>query len=206
MDLEVSPGEVVLLAGPNGSGKTTLLRLMAGLYRPSRGTVRIFGADPEAQRLECRGRLTLVSHQSYLYERLTAAETLQVWARLAGKELEEGDAGQLLELVGLHGRRRLTVSGFSAGMRKRLTLLRTRLEEPALVLLDEPLSALDAAGRTMVEGWIRDFSRRGVAVVMASHALERMAPLCDRALLLESGQVAWEGPGARLLVRMGESG
>ena len=202
VDLEVSPGEVVLLAGPNGSGKTTLLRLMAGLYRPTRGDLRIFGTDPEEYCQSCRGRLTLVSHESYLYDRLTALETLRVWARLLGRAKTETDLLELLALVGLDRRRDLTVSGFSAGMRKRLTLLRTRLERPSLVLLDEPLSALDAAGRTLVENWIRDFAAQGATVIMASHALERMAPVCDRAVLLERGQIAWEGPGDRLIPRV----
>ena len=85
VDLEVLPGETMVLAGSNGSGKTTLLRLAAGLYRPSRGEIRIYGMDPQKDRIECRRALSMISHQAYLYDRLTALETLRIWARLLGR-------------------------------------------------------------------------------------------------------------------------
>ena len=95
VDLEVASGEVLLLAGPNGSGKTTLLRLIAGLSSPSTGDLRIFGLDPEEHRLGNRHHLTLVSHESYLYDRLTAIETLGVWSRLLGRAAEEKELMEL---------------------------------------------------------------------------------------------------------------
>ncbi len=205
VDLAVEPGEILLLAGPNGSGKTTLLRLLAGLYRPSAGSLAIFGLDPAKERLACRRALTLVSHDSYLYDRLTAYETLAVWARLLGRPAGEDELVGLLAEVELAERRDLQVKGFSAGMRKRLTLLRTRLERPRLVLLDEPFSALDPGGRRMVEGWIERFRDEGIAVLMASHALERTTRIADRALLLERGQIAWQGAAAELPARMERS-
>ncbi len=205
VDLEVAPGEALLLAGANGSGKTTLLRLAAGLYRPSAGRIEIFGLEPHAERAACRRQLSMVSHHTYLYDRLTALETLRVWARLLGRPAADGDLVPLLATVGLDRRPRLQVAGFSAGMRKRLTLLRTRLEEPRLLLLDEPLSALDADGKRQVEEWIRDARAAGAAVVMASHAVRRASRLCDRAVLLERGQIVWRGDGESLARRLGES-
>ncbi len=202
VDLEVAAGEVLLLAGANGSGKTTLLRLLAGLSRPTVGRVRIFGLDPQRERLACRRQLSMVSHHSFLYDRLTALETLRVWARLLTRPAGDEPLLELLETVGLAERRDHLVGGFSAGMRKRLTLLRSRLEEPRLVLLDEPLAALDAAGKRLVESWVAEHRGRGTTVVMASHALERMSRLCDRALYLRQGQVVWEGPGSELLERV----
>lgn len=205
VDLAIEPGEVVLLAGPNGSGKTTLLRLIAGLYKPTRGELRVFGLEPQRQRLSCRRLLSLVSHESYLYDRLTAVETLRIWARLLGRDITEEELLELLAEVDLAGRRDLPVGGFSAGMKKRLTLVRSRLERPRMMLLDEPFSALDAAGRKLVESWFERWRSDGVTVVMASHTLVRACRLCDRAVLLERGQIAWTGSGPGLLQRVGES-
>ena len=204
VDLDVAPGETMVLAGANGSGKTTLLRLAAGLYKPSRGEIGIYGLDPQRERLECRRALSMVSHQAYLYDRLTALETLRIWARLLGRPSADADLMPLLVAVGLDRRPRLQVAGFSAGMRKRLTLLRTRLEKPRLLLLDEPFSALDVDGKRQVEQWIRDAREAGAAVVMASHAVRRASRLCDRAVLLEKGQIVWRGDGEGLMQRLGE--
>ena len=202
-DLEVRSGEVLLLAGANGSGKTTLLRLIAGLYKPTQGSLTIYGMDPEQEKLACRRTLTLVGHENYLYTQLTALEMIQVWTRLRGAELPETQAIDLLREVDLHDRRDYAVGGFSAGMRKRLTLLRTRLEEPKLVLLDEPFSALDAAGQNLIEEWIEGYRSAGKTVVLASHNLPRSSKLCDRAILLQQGQMLWQGTGPELLEQVG---
>jgi heme exporter protein A len=204
-DLEVHGGEVVLLFGSNGSGKTTFLRLAAGLYKPSRGTLSIQGHDSVKERLVCRRLLSMVAHDNYLYARLTALETLRVWARLLGSPARDSDLIPLLEEVGLAERRRLPVGGFSAGMKKRLTLLRTRLEQPKIVLLDEPFSALDVAGQDLVEGWVKGFREEGRTVVMASHNLPRATKLCDRSVALEQGQIVWTGSGSELVKREGKA-
>ena len=202
-DLQVRPGEVLLLAGANGSGKTTLLRLIAGLYKPTQGNLTIYGMDPDQEKLACRRTLTLVGHDNYLYSQLTALEMLQVWTRLRGAKLPEAQAIELLREVDLDERRDYAVGGFSAGMRKRLTLLRTRLEEPKLVLLDEPFSALDAAGQNLIEEWIESYRSAGKTVVLASHNLPRASKMCDRAILLQEGQMLWQGTGSELLDQVG---
>lgn len=203
-DLTVAPGELLVLAGPNGSGKTTFLRLVAGLYRATRGSLSVFGHDVRDARQTSRRFLTLVSHDAYLYPRLSALETVRVWARLLGRPARDADLMPLLEEVDLTTARDQAVGGFSAGMRKRLTLLRTRLEEPRLVLLDEPFAALDVPGQQLVERWIEGFRRDGVAVVLASHALEQAARLCDRAVVLHHGQTAWQGAAADVVIRFAE--
>ncbi len=198
LDLEVRAGEAVLLAGANGSGKTTLLRLLAGLQPPSSGSLEVFGHDPIKEQRAVRRQLTLVSHESYLYPRLTALETLAQWSRLLGRHDSEQSLVSLLDEVGLADRHAARVGGFSAGMKKRLTLLRTRLEEPRLVLLDEPFAALDPAGQELIETWIEGFRARAMTVIIASHALERSRRHADRGLILERGQLVWSGPAAQL--------
>lgn len=202
VDVEVRGGEIVLLAGANGSGKTTLLRLIAGLIPPSRGRVAICGLDPAKTPLACRRLLSMVSHQAYLYPRLTALETARTWARLLDRPSTERALRPLLEEVGLDERRDSVVEGFSAGMKKRLAFLRIRLEAPRLVLLDEPFSALDASGRKMVEGWLRGFKQENTGVVIASHALGRAARIADRAILLEKGQIRWQGDPDEVVARL----
>jgi heme exporter protein A len=201
LDFVVAAGETVMLAGSNGSGKTTLLRLIAGLLRPTRGSVSVFGKDTVRDRIACRREVAVVSHHSYLYDRLTALEITRIWARLLGLSTADGDLLEYLAEVGLADRSHVAVGGFSAGMRKRLTLLRARLKKPRLVLFDEPFSALDRQGQNLVEEWIGSFREAGVALVVASHDLERASELCDRAVLLRQGQRAWSGPAHRVLAK-----
>ena len=193
LDLDVTAGEALMLAGANGSGKTTFLRLLSGLQRPTRGTISVFGQDTVRERHACRKKLAVVSHHSYLYDRLTAMETVRIWTRLLGRSSAESALVAHLAEVGLEDRSQVAVGGFSAGMRKRLTLLQARLKRPSLVLFDEPFSALDRQGQQLVEDWIRDFRAAGVTVILASHDLERAAELCDRAVLLQQGQKVWSG-------------
>ena len=200
-DLEVSAGEALLVAGANGSGKTTLLRLAAGLLRPTTGSIEVFGLEPRTRRQACRRRLSLVSHHTFLYERLTALESLRLWARILGHDRSDRALGALLDEVGLAERADDQVHTFSAGMRKRLTLARARLEQPDLLLLDEPFAALDVPGQRLVERWIRDSAARGVTVVLASHQLEQAATLCRRAIVLARGQIEWEGTAADAAAR-----
>jgi heme exporter protein A len=196
VNLEIPHGETLLLAGANGSGKTTLLWLVAGLYRASTGSLLVEGFDPRKERLACRRRLSLLSHHSFLYDRLSPLETLRIWARLLGRRAEDEELVALLREVELEEHRDQRVAGFSAGMRKRLALLRIKLEDPGLVLLDEPFAALDAAGQRLVEGWIETFRAQGTTVIMASHALERASRLCRTALFLHQGQISWQGPAS----------
>jgi len=202
-DLEVREGEAWLLAGANGSGKTTLLRLVGGLHRPSAGRVRVFGLEPRRDRLAVRSSLSLVSHDNYLYPPLTALETVRLWARLLGRPAGDPELLGLLEEVELATYRDQRVGGFSAGMRKRLSLVRTRLEKPRLLLFDEPLGALDTAGQSLVESWIREHRDAGGAVIVASHAVARIGRLCDRAVYLQRGQIAWTGSAPELAPYLG---
>ncbi|HVS15021.1 MAG TPA: ABC transporter ATP-binding protein [Thermoanaerobaculia bacterium] len=198
IQLEVDPGELVLLAGANGSGKTTLLRIIAGLIHRTRGELSVFGRDPHRQRAACRSRTCLVTHHGYLYENLTALEMVDLWNRLSPQPRDHAELLPLLDRMGLAERAHEEVQTFSAGMRKRLTLLRAELEQPELVLLDEPFSALDPAGQHFVDRWITGGLEQGKTFVIASHALARATRLGGRAVLLRRGQIAWRGPCERL--------
>lgn len=193
VDLVVQPGQGLLVAGANGSGKTTLLRLLAGLERPTRGELSLFGRRLAADRVAWRREVSLVSHQSFLYDRLSAAETVRLWSRLLGRPASRPAVETVLARVGLADAADRPAGKLSAGMQKRLSLARVALEEPRLVLLDEPFAALDPAGQRWIERWIGELRDAGRTVVLASHALERAGAVCDRALVLRRGQVAWQG-------------
>jgi heme exporter protein A len=198
LDLTVERGEVLFIAGSNGAGKTTFLRLVAGLARPTTGEVRLAGLEPSRDRMACRSLVSLVSHDAFLYDRLTAAETVRLWARLLGRRLGAPEALALLDSVGLAESADSTVGGFSAGMRKRLALARLSIEEPELVLLDEPFAALDEAGKRWIERWIADAPGRGLTVLLASHDLERASALAGAAVWLRRGQLYWTGAAGDL--------
>jgi ABC-type multidrug transport system ATPase subunit len=200
LELELQPGERVLVAGPNGSGKSTLLRILAGIEAADRGTVRVFGR-PISERA-ARRSLAYAADRCPYPDELRGLEALVLAGRLAG--LERGaartTAAAALERVGLgaDGRRRLGV--YSKGMRRRFHLAQAFLAEPLLLLLDEPADGLDAEGCLVLEELLAEARARNAAVLMASHltSLE-----CDRALVLAGGRVAWSGSGSELATRPG---
>ena len=185
------PATVLMVSGHNGAGKSTLFRVLATAIRPDRGTAVVGGFDVVHQRQDVRKLTALLSHQSYLYDSLTARENLDVVADHLGSS-RDGVTGAL-EQVGLASRAADAVSTFSAGMRKRLSFARVLLQQPRVVLLDEPYGALDAAGFDLVDEVVVELRRRGATVLMATHQRERGAKLADRAMVLEQGRVIWEG-------------
>jgi heme exporter protein A len=194
VSLGVPEGAVVMLAGRNGSGKSTLLRVLATALRPDHGSVKIAGHEVRKERERVRRTVALLAHQSFLYEALSARENLEVAASLLGRPLDPG----ILARVGLEARADDPVASFSAGMRKRLSLGRVLLQAKPVVLLDEPYGELDPPGFELLDGVIAELRARGATVVMATHLVERGRQLCDRALLLDEGRLAWSGPAGEL--------
>lgn len=191
LDLEVGPGERLLVVGANGSGKTTLLRLLSTMLLPSLGELRLFdrpSTDPSV-----RAKVALLTHHLGLYEDLSGPENLRVLLGLLGRADERPEP--LLERVGLEVRPD-PVRGYSAGMRKRLAFARAIAQRPELLLLDEPYGALDPAGFNFVDTLVRELNEQGTTMVIASHQVARAGALCPRAMLLDRGQVRWEGAGA----------
>ncbi|HSM36651.1 MAG TPA: heme ABC exporter ATP-binding protein CcmA [Longimicrobiales bacterium] len=192
VDLKVEPGEAVALAGPNGSGKTTLLRVAATLLRPTRGSASVFGHDTVTEADAARARTSFLAHRTGLYEDLSARQNLAFAARMLGLAADEASLGAALERVGLAAEAQRSVRGFSAGMRRRLSLARILLAEPSLLLLDEPFASFDAPGLELLGAEVRGVLARGGSVVIATHDLERARRLVDRTVWLDAGRIASE--------------
>jgi len=197
-------GRVVALLGANGAGKTTLLRILSTALRPSWGSLQIDGLDPASHVLQVRERVASLTHANALYGDLTATENLTFAATLLGVDAVAAPdrVASALEAVGLDGVARRRVRGFSAGMRRRLALGRLLLGSPSLVLLDEPYAGLDAPGMDFVDRLIDAWRQAGIAVLVASHAAERVVTHADGMLRLHAG-VAVEADGAG--IRLGDA-
>jgi heme exporter protein A len=184
VDLSVREGETLLVLGPNGAGKTTLLRVLATLLRPSGGEVRVLGARLPVEAWKARGRIGFLGHEPMLYRDLSGRENLRFHARLhgVGREAAEARISTLLAAVEMERRADDRVAELSAGMRQRLAICRCVLHEPELLLLDEPDSNLDAAGRELAQGLIG--SGGGRTRVVVTHDPERFLPEADKVLRL----------------------
>lgn len=196
VDLRVERGVGLLVAGRNGSGKSTLLRVLAGALRPDLGSLRI---DGRPERDEIKRRTGLLGHASYTYEPLSAVQNLAVFTQMLGLSSNRDALMARLAQVGMGEHADKPVHSFSAGMRKRLALARTLLQEPAVLLLDEPYGQLDPEGFKLLDELAAAARARGSAVIIASHELARAARLCDQAVVLERGRVRWRGPSRELV-------
>jgi heme exporter protein A len=199
VDLVLAKGESLLVLGPNGAGKTTLLRILASLLRPSSGEVRVLGASLPGEAWRARGRIGFLGHEALLYRDLSGRENLRFHARLHGLRGEV--AGQrieaLLAAVEMERWAGQPVAELSAGMRQRLAICRCLLHEPELLLLDEPDSNLDAAGRDLAQRLIGPATGR--TRVLVTHDPERALPHADRAVVLgRDGRVAHDCAAADL--------
>ena len=187
-------GEVLALLGPNGAGKTTLLHLLALLARPTGGSVRIGGVEMEGTaRLAAKASIGLLSHQTFLYEELTARENLEFFARLYGLVGAAARVQQQLEAAGLAEVGDQLVRHFSRGMRQRLALARTFLHEPDLALLDEPFTGLDESATRALRDLLGRWRAAGRTVIFSSHDPRQALELATRVLVLERGRITQFG-------------
>lgn len=195
VDLEVHAGESVLVAGPNGAGKSTLLRVACGLTRPTSGAVRLHGeAHHRGVPAAARARIGYLGHQSFLHAHLTARENLALYARLYGAGAEsKAPVDGWLQRVGLSRAGDRVIAGFSRGMMQRLALARTLIHRPALLMLDEPATGLDAEGREMLVGLMRELQQDGVTLLLVTHQLELGLRLASRVAVLRRGRLALDG-------------
>jgi heme exporter protein A len=190
VSLQVTAGRTIALLGPNGAGKTTLMRILATAIRASYGSAAVDGIDLGRDADRVRERVAYLSHATGLYDDLTARENLAFAATLLGTPDRDARVERALSDVGLLDRSTDRVRDFSAGMRKRLALGRILLGSASLVLLDEPLAALDEDGMGLIEALLGAWRDVGVTVLIASHATERLEPFLDGRVVLERGLVA----------------
>ena len=189
--LNIEPGSTLALLGRNGAGKTTLLRIVAGLSRPSRGSIKIHGS--EAREQATRQRIGILGHGIALYEELSAIENLTLFGRLYGLSGARKRAGEMLERVGLGRVRDGLAREFSRGMRQRLAVGRAFLHDPEVLLLDEPFTALDDRAIAVLQSMIKEMRDRGRTIIMSTHQLREALELASHVALLQRGQIVHAG-------------
>lgn len=192
VDLSVQEGEFATLVGPNGAGKTTLLRVLATLARPSSGTVRIAGLDPSQEGERVRCRIGFLSHQTLLYDDLTAEQNLRFYARMYDVDRDSGRVDDLLGRVGLFARRHDLVRTFSRGMQQRLAVARAVLHRPQVLLLDEPYTGLDPDAAQALTDLLGELAGGSCTIVMTTHNLERGLAMGTRVLVLARGRIVYD--------------
>ena len=203
VDLTVQPGDVYGYLGPNGAGKTTSLRMMLGLIRPTAGTVKLFGRDPQLGVAALEGVAGFVEAPRF-YPYLSGRTNLELLAAFDG-----GDARRrvdvVLETVELADRAHDRVGGYSHGMRQRLGIASALLREPRLLLLDEPATGLDPGGMRDMRVLVRRLADEGMTVVLSSHLMPEVEELCNRVAIVRSGAIVYEGEIAELKRTAGSS-
>jgi len=197
-DLSVEPGEIFGLLGPNGAGKTTSIEIIAGLRRPTSGTVRVLGLDPAAERDRLRRVLAIQPQHAALFEQQTVAELLRVWASFY-PDPEHPD--HVITRLGLDEARNVRVAKLSGGQRQRLLVATALISRPKLLVLDEPSTGLDPAARQELWNAIRSRIADGGTVLLSTHSMEEAATLCDRVAILHKGRVVACGTPAELVRR-----
>ena len=200
LDLSVRACEFYALLGPNGAGKTTTLRIVAGLLRPDAGSVSVFGIDALANPIEAKRLIAWVSDEPMIYDKLTPLEYLEFVAGLWGIEaaVAEARAAELIDWLGLAPHADERCQTFSKGMRQKVALAGALIHEPQLLILDEPLTGLDAGSARQVKNVLVERVRGGVTVIMTSHILEIAERMAERIGVIDHGRLIAEGTMATL--------
>ena len=203
VDFRVEPGECFGFLGPNGAGKSSTMRMIGCTSPPSAGTLRVLGLDPARHGPEIRARLGVVPQDDTLDSELSVRDNLYVYARYFGLARAEINrrVGDLLEFVQLADRRDSLVDALSGGMRRRLAIARALVNEPDLLLLDEPTTGLDPQARHLVWDRLHTLRRRGVTLVLTTHYMDEAEQLCDRLVIMDRGRIVAEGSPADLVAR-----
>jgi lipooligosaccharide transport system ATP-binding protein len=204
IDFAVQPGEAFGFLGPNGAGKSSTMRMIGCVSPPSGGTLRILGMDPVHEGSKIRARLGVVPQEDTLDMELTVHENLFVYGRYFGlsrKEVRER-AKELLEFVQLSERAASKVQSLSGGMKRRVTIARALVNEPEVLLLDEPTTGLDPQARHLVWDRLFRLKQRGATLVLTTHYMDEAEQLCDRLVIMNNGKIAEEGHPLELIRRL----
>jgi ABC-2 type transport system ATP-binding protein len=193
VSLTIAPGEVYGLIGPNGSGKSTTMKALLGLVQPDAGVCRIFGND--SLEVDSRQDVGFLPENPYFYKHLSGAETLRFYGKLCGLRGAKLEARvkELLHLVDLDGAADRRLGGYSKGMLQRIGLAQALVQEPRLVILDEPTAGVDPVGSREIRDLILDLKSRGITVFLCSHLLEQVQEVCDRVGIIFRGKMVKEG-------------
>jgi len=208
LTLSVRAGEFYALLGPNGAGKTTTLRLVAGLLAADSGAIEVFGIDLRRQPVEAKRIIAWLPDEPMLYDRLDPLEYLEFVAGLWGTEPAKAQktANELLETLGLWPHRHQRCETFSRGMKQKLALAGALVHEPKLLMLDEPLTGLDAAAARQVKTLLAETARHGAAIILTTHILEVAERLADRIGIMDRGRLIAEGTLEELKNSVGGAG
>ncbi|NQT72150.1 MAG: heme ABC exporter ATP-binding protein CcmA [Chloroflexi bacterium] len=192
IDLSINEGECVALFGPNGAGKTTLIKVLTTLSRPANGKVLIAGEDIKKNAVAVRRRIGVVSHQTFLYDNLTAYENLKFYGKMYDVPDLEQRIVDVITKVGLESRLRDRVGIFSRGMQQRLSIARAILHDPPIMLLDEPETGLDEQARSTLSELLKTLVAGNRTVLLTTHNLEWGFALADRLAILVKGKIVYE--------------
>lgn len=198
LDLSLQSGEIVCLLGQNGVGKTTLIRLLSGLLKPTAGEISIDGKPVDFNQSLIRRTIGLILHQTFLYEQLTGLENLQFYARLYEARLSDSDLRQILARVGLGKVRPVPVRSYSRGMKQRLTIARALLDDPQILLLDEPYTGLDQQGCAMLNQLLLEEKEKQRIILVTTHELSFIRQVASRFEILYHGKIAASIPNSNL--------
>ena len=205
LDLSVRAGEFYALLGPNGAGKTTILRMVAGLLQPDEGNIAVFGIDARRDPVAAKRVVAWVSDEPMVYDRLTPLEYLEfvggLW-QIDGRQAER-KANELIDWLGLRPHANELCGGFSKGMLQKVALAGALVHDPKLIILDEPLTGLDAGSARQVKDVLLGKVRAGVTVIMTTHILEVAERMAERIGVITGGKLIAEGTLAELRTRIG---
>lgn len=193
LSFEVGAGEVYGLIGPNGSGKSTTMKVVLGLMSPSKGSAKVFGH--ESGDIRARNEIGFLPENPYFYKHLSGEETLKFYGKLCGlrgSELKDRIA-ELLKLVDLESASKRRLGGYSKGMLQRIGLAQTLIQQPRLVILDEPTAGVDPVGSRQIRDLILQLKEDGYTVFLCSHLLEQVQEVCDRVGIIIRGRMRREG-------------
>jgi len=200
VSFEVYPGDVFGFLGPNGAGKSSTLRMLLSLIRPTEGEIQVFGQDLHTHRTSILSRIGCIIEKPDFYKYLSARKNLQLFARWSATDIPNQKIDELLEFVGLGDRGKDKVAGFSHGMRQRLGIAQTLLNDPELILLDEPTTGLDPQGIIEVRELIlRLKNERNKTIVLSSHLLSEIELIANRMVIINKGKALVQGEVAQLL-------
>lgn len=191
IDLSINTGEIFALLGPNGSGKSTTLKMLLGLVQPDSGSVNVLGLDVQKQPVEVKQQVGYVPESPNIYEFLTGIEYLDFIGDIYGIQAAEKKQRitEYLKALQLEGREGDMINSYSDGMKKKISLISAFLHKPKLLILDEPLNALDPRSARIVKDFLHELKAQGVTTIMSTHVLEIAEALCDRIAIMYQGNI-----------------